>query len=174
MNSIQNQTEKEKENFSNDEEDLIDLQLFDYDYKLLKLNFNYNVGNIKKFNIPKGSNDFILINSVFQSSLKIKKYKSLHSSKKLSKYKENEGEKTPKINIERTNTNFSQISNATFSDFKSNNNNNNNNSFNDVIEEDVFLFKDSTFKIKNYILFITKFHLILKKKQTIKLNFSFH
>ena len=171
MNSIQNQTEKEKENFSNDEEDLIDLQLFDYDYKLLKLNFNYNVGNIKKFNIPKGSNDFILINGVFQSSLKIKKYKSLHSSKKLSKYKENEGEKTPKITIERTNTNFSQISNATFSDFKnSNNNNNNNNSFalNDVVEEEVFLFKESTFKMKNYVLFITKFHLILKKNNKIK------
>ena len=170
MNSFQNQNEK-TENYSNDEEDLIDLQLFDYDYKLLKLNFNYNVGNIKKFNIPKGSNDFILINGVFQSSLKIKKYKSLHSSKKLSKYKENEGEKTPKINIERTNTNFSQISNATFSDFKSNNNNNNNNSFNDVIEEDVFLFKDSTFKIKNYILFITKFHLILKKKTNNQIKF---
>ena len=167
MNSIQNQTEKEKENFSNDEEDLIDLQLFDYDYKLLKLNFNYNVGNIKKFNIPKGSNDFILINGVFQSSLKIKKYKSLHSSKKLSKYKENEGEKTPKITIERTNTNFSQISNATFSDFKNSNNNNNNN-FNDVVEEEVFLFKESTFKMKNYVLFITKFHLILKKNNKIK------
>ena len=164
MNSLQNQTEKE--NFSNDEDDLIDLQLFDYDYKLLKLNFNYNVGNIKKFNIPKGSNDFILINGVFQSSNKIKNYKSLHSSKKLSKYKENEGEKTPKITIERTNTNFSQISNATFSDFKNSNNNNNN--FNDVVEEEVFLFKESTFKIKNYVLFITKFHLILQKNNNNK------
>ena len=163
MNSLQNQTEKE--NFSNDEDDLIDLQLFDYDYKLLKLNFNYNVGNIKKFNIPKGSNDFILINGVFQSSIKIKNYKSLHSSKKLSKYKENEGEKTPKITIERTNTNFSQISNATFSDFKNSNNNNN---FNDVVEEEVFLFKESTFKMKNYVLFITKFHLILQKNNNNK------
>ena len=40
-----------------------------------------------------------------------------------------------------------------------------------MIEEDVFLFKDSTFKIKNYILFITKFHLILKKKTNNQIKF---
>ena len=150
----------EKENFSEDEEDLIDLQLFEFDYKLLKINFNLTVGNIKKFNIPKGSNDFILINGVFHSN-NIHKYKS---SKKLLKYKEIEGEKTPKITIERTNTNFSNYSNATFSDFKSINNNNNSYFLNEIIEEEVFLFNDSTFKIKSYNLFITKNHLILIKK----------
>ena len=183
---------KSNESFESQEfdEDIMELIKFETDYLDLKSCLLFEEAAMNKLRIPIGSGEFILKNGVILSNQIKSPTKSKFSSSLFHfiSHKNIHEDKTPKFSASGGNSPLPEnLINNNYKNISNNNSNNRGNNFtelmkgtqisqnffNDIFEEDVYIFNKNRSKIKHFSLFMIKDYILVSGKKNEKVTIKY-